>query len=57
MDGEQFKKLRVAAGFTQKHMAEFLGLNPFTISRWENGHYDVPEMAAKIVSKLRPRGK
>ena len=43
--GKNLKDLRLAAGLTQKQVADRLGVSPQAISRWEN-NYTEPNMAA-----------
>lgn len=39
---EDLKKRRSALGWTQKQLAEALGVQPNTVTRWENGILPVP---------------
>ena len=45
-----YKVCREKAGISQEKAAQFLGVDPVTLSRYENGHYPVPvETVAKMV--------
>lgn len=43
---------RVAEGWTQKAVAEFLGVNPVTVNKWVRAHRDDPD--AGLAAKPRP---
>lgn len=43
----QIKSFRMRKHLKQKDLAEALGVNPVTITNWENGHRDPPFWAVK----------
>lgn len=54
MDATQFKKLRLAYGFSQQKLAILLGVTRITIARYESGKSQIPEsrvVAAKFLLK------
>lgn len=47
--GERFAQLRVAAGLSQKQVAEEMGLHKVTVSHWELGYcFPVPSRLLKL---------
>lgn len=50
---ETLKSLRVSNGFTQKSLAEKLGVSPITVFQWEHGKYKpTPSMMPKLAKAL-----
>jgi DNA-binding transcriptional regulator YiaG len=59
MTGDQFRKLRLAAGLeSQQAAAEFLHRSLRTVHGWENGEPIDPLVIdyLKLVAKIRPHG-
>jgi DNA-binding transcriptional regulator YiaG len=50
---DEFKRMREAAGLTQEKLAERLGVHRVTIARWETGERRIPEMAARLLARIR----
>ena len=52
MTPRRFRKTREKLGWSQAKLGEALGVSVVTISRWENGHQQIPLMAHKFVRVL-----
>jgi transcriptional regulator with XRE-family HTH domain len=50
MIGERIKSARVALGYSAEQVAEFLGVSPATIYRYENG--DISKLPSKFIKPL-----
>ena len=50
MTGQELTAMRKSAGFKAKHLAEVLGINATTLSRYENDHMPIPPMVKYAVS-------
>lgn len=48
----EIRHLRLAFGWSQVRMGEFLGYDAATISRWESGHYVPDPLAAGVLYRL-----
>lgn len=56
MDGKQFRQARIDAGYkSQQSVADDIGRNVRTITRWENDQVPVPEYAVKFIVRERDR--
>ena len=53
MDAGKFRSIREAAGLTQEALAALLGVHRVTIARWETGTRRIPEMAARLLVRIR----
>lgn len=49
---ERLKELRKKIGFTQKNIAKMVGVEPNTISRWENNKNKPHKVFAKKVEDI-----
>ncbi len=49
--GERIRRLRKKAGLTQEQLAEAVGVNPITISWWENDKYLPQTQNVKALAK------
>ena len=49
----EFKGERAATGLTQAALAKLLGVHPVTVARWETGTRRIPEMAARLLKRIR----
>jgi DNA-binding transcriptional regulator YiaG len=52
MTADEFKGIREAIG-TQEDIAKLLGVTRVTVARWETGTRRIPEMAARLLVRLR----
>lgn len=52
MTKEEFKKIRVEHGYTQKELAEYLGFTEAHISYMENGHKQVVKRTGMVMGNL-----
>jgi len=43
MEPRELKAARHKLGYTQKELAELIGKNVHTVSRWENGETEIPK--------------
>ena len=50
--GKEFREKRKEASLTQEDLADIFGIHTITISRWENGHGAIPEMAWLALEKV-----
>ena len=50
MIGERIKEARLALGFSAEQVADFLGISPATVYRYENG--DISKLPAKLIRPL-----
>lgn len=53
MTPHDLKRRRVALGWSQHRLAQELGVNRSTITKWESGQHPIPPMAAKLLTALR----
>ena len=49
MTGKELKRLRTQMQFTQKQLAEKLGVTENTVARWERGEVPINEPAARLL--------
>jgi transcriptional regulator with XRE-family HTH domain len=49
MTGQQVRRLRRQQGWTQRLLADRLGVDPNTVARWERGVVGVPEPVARLM--------
>ena len=49
MTGKELKRLRTHMQFTQKQLAEKLGVTENTVARWERGEVPINEPAARLL--------
>jgi transcriptional regulator with XRE-family HTH domain len=49
MTAADLKRTLKALGWTQAHLAERLGVDLATVSRWANGHLPVPKYAVAFL--------
>ena len=50
---DTLKSLRVSKGYTQKSLAEKLGVSPITVFQWEHGKYKpTPTIMPKLAREL-----
>jgi DNA-binding transcriptional regulator YiaG len=47
------KRIREALGLTQEELADELGVHRVTVARWEVGTRKIPELAARLVERIR----
>jgi len=52
MTGAEVRRLRRRLGLTQVQLAERVGVNPITVSRWERGAMGIRESAARLIRLL-----
>jgi DNA-binding transcriptional regulator YiaG len=52
MTPKDFKELRHRAGLTQAEAGERLGVTRVTVARWEIGDRRIPEMAARLLTRI-----
>lgn len=57
MEGNELKKRRMGLGFTQVRLAEILGLQPNTISRYETGLLEIPKIIEVAITGLECQEK
>jgi DNA-binding transcriptional regulator YiaG len=61
MTPKAFRQLREQAGLTQTEAAERLGVTRVSVTRWETGTRRIPEMAARLLTRIaeeeREKGK
>lgn len=60
MTGDDLKKWRERRGLNQTEMAQFLGVDQGTISRWEGGKREIPSflhLALESIKKKSRAGK
>lgn len=57
VDGDEFRRLRKEMALTQGALAEHLGVDRVTITRWETGVHRVPEPAARLLERLQQEAK
>lgn len=61
MTGDEFRKLRRSAGFTQAQLAHEIDVMIRSLTRWETGETPIPkiaELALKyVIEKKRGKGK
>jgi len=53
MTAAEFKRIRGAMGLTQAELAELLGVDRVTVARYEAGMRRIPEMAARLLARIR----
>lgn len=59
MDGETLRNMRVEAGIKAKELASAMGIADATLSRYENGHKEVPklvQLAARYLCEKNTTG-
>jgi len=49
-----FKQHRLSLGASQAQLAEALGVDVMTISRWERGVHAVPASVARLIERMKP---
>jgi transcriptional regulator with XRE-family HTH domain len=52
MDHDEVRRLRVALGWTQQHLALELGVTANTVARWERGVHAIPRPTARCLYLL-----
>lgn len=52
MTPDDFRDARLRLGFTQRNMAERLGVHELTVRAWESGRQRIPPMAALALAEL-----
>jgi len=57
MGAKDFKKMRLAKGYSQSQVAREFHVNVITVSRWEREAVPIPRMAELALSSLKPRPK
>jgi len=57
MTAAEFKRIRQAMGLTQQALADLLGVTRLTIARYETRARRIPEMAARLLMRLRDEAK
>ena len=57
MTTKGFKKMRLKKGYSQSQLAQELGVNVITVSRWEREAVAIPRMAELSLEALKPRRK
>ena len=50
--GDKLKAARLAAGMTQKQLADALGCRVKDVSRWENGHVEPGVLTVKKMARI-----
>lgn len=50
MIGDRIKEARIALGYSAEQVAEFLGVSPATVYRYENG--DISKLPSKFIKPL-----
>ena len=54
MTGEEFRRHRRRLGFRQVGLAQLIGVDEITISRWERDVVAIPEPVAQLVRLITP---
>lgn len=49
MSPADLKARRIALGYSVRGFAKYLGVNPSTITRWENGSRRIPHWIEKVL--------
>lgn len=49
MTNTELKQIRLAMNLTQIQLAKLLHVTKLTVSRWENGHFPIPEDKAELL--------
>jgi transcriptional regulator with XRE-family HTH domain len=57
MTGRDFKKIRLAKGYSQAQLAREFDVDVITISRWERQVVLIPRLAELALMSLKPRRK
>jgi len=57
MGAKDFKRMRLAKGYSQSQLARELDVHVMTLSRWEREALPIPRMAELALSSLKPRLK
>lgn len=52
MTGAEIRALREKLGWTQKALAEAVGVTSNTVARWERGEMAISEPAARLLQKI-----
>jgi transcriptional regulator with XRE-family HTH domain len=55
MDAEELKAARTRAGLTQLALANRLGVDPQTVSRWERGERGISQPMERLI-RLKTKG-
>ena len=48
----EIRQIRLKMNLTQEQFAELLGVDPRSVSRWENGHHKPSPMAQKLMDMI-----
>lgn len=57
MDSTTLRSIRSALGWSQTRLAEELGVQRNTVTRWEMGLNPIPLMARKLLAAICARGQ
>jgi transcriptional regulator with XRE-family HTH domain len=57
VNAKEFKRLRLAKDYSQSQLARALGVATMTVSRWETGLHNVPQMALLALAGLPKQTK
>ena len=57
MAAKDFKRMRLAKGYSQSQLAHELDVSVISVSRWEREAVPIPRMAELGLSALKPRRK
>jgi len=55
MSAKDFKRQRLAKGYSQSQLARELDVHMRTVSKWERGVVPVPRMAELALAALKPK--
>lgn len=55
MDGKQIKQIRKRLSFTQKQLAELIGVDQVSVNRWENGKRKPSKLAVRQLERLKKK--
>lgn len=55
MDGKDIKQIRKRLGFTQKELADLVGVDQVSVNRWENGKRRPSKLAVRNLERLQKK--